>query len=239
MAGPVDSREWAAGRQVRTVVVAPYPSCCFHKAHFSAHEGEMSCKRPTFKITLRKISKAWSYQWITTVLYFAKHYFLFKRTSTPSVLWYFRGTMVSPTPWGTGTLIPSRASCGPHPLPPSSCSGMTNLQTFELTQDPSWAPDLDTRQWGIGFFSSTFKHQVFLCQKYQAWNLWASICKDANTNSDLWWPNLLNWCVLRMLYGGSASIWGSSAVHQRRDFNQLPFDLPSVVHLESRGRRCC
>ena len=63
------------------------------------------------------------YQWITIVLYFAKHYFLFKRTSTPrntdsSVLWYFRGTIVSPTPWGAGTLIPSRASCGPHPPPP-------------------------------------------------------------------------------------------------------------------------
>ena len=121
MAGPVDNREWAAGRQVRTAVAAPYPSCCFHKAHFSAHEGEMSCKRPIFKMTLRKIIKAWSYQWITTVLYFAKHYFLFKRTSAPrntdsSVLWYFRGTMVSPTPWGTETLIPPRASCGPHPL---------------------------------------------------------------------------------------------------------------------------
>ena len=119
MAGPVDNREWAAGRQVRTAVAAPYPSCCFHKAHFSAHEGEMSCKRPIFKMTLRKIIKAWSYQWITTVLYFAKHYFLFKRTSAPrntdsSVLWYFRGTMVSPTPWGTGTLIPPRAS---PPLP--------------------------------------------------------------------------------------------------------------------------
>ena len=97
----------------------------------SACEREISCKWLNFKITLRKITKAWSYQWITAVLHFVKYYFLFKWTRTPrntdsSVLWSFRGVIISPTPWGTGPLIPPGVSCGPHPSTPSDCSGMTN-----------------------------------------------------------------------------------------------------------------
>lgn len=75
-------------------------------------------KWPIFKITLRKIIKAWSYQWITAVLCFPKPYFLSKWTGTLRnrffVLWYFRGIIVSPAP-GLGTLIPSGAPCGFHP----------------------------------------------------------------------------------------------------------------------------